>query len=203
MSMRFNLGGQGARSGMGYSIQGNGLAGEHVIDAMEKTFLAASGTLAERLMASLEAGQQAGGQATGSMSAALLVRTVDGWPFDIDLRVDAAEDPVSDVSRLLNYQYARQAIIDAERYARNGELNRTWNAVADALHRGAGWDRIWRRAARLAIQLDEPERALEYLGVFMALNPVWARQEILQERYQPLHGFPLFDQWLSQGNQDR
>ena len=188
----------GSIEGPYYSIQGNGLSGEHVALAMEQHFLQSSGSLAERLMAALMAGQEAGGQTTGSMSAALLVRTTDGWPFDIDLRVDAGATPVKELQRLLNFYYARQSIIAAERHARMGNNDQIWPAVAEALYRGASWDRIWRRAARLAIQLDEPERALEYLAVFMSLNPVWAREEITQDRYSKLKKYPLYQRWISE-----
>src|SRR5687767_8414233 len=68
----------GSIHGKGYSVQGNGLTSEHVVIAMKDAFLSHNGPLAERLMASLEAGQQAGGQATGKFSAALLVRTPEG-----------------------------------------------------------------------------------------------------------------------------
>lgn len=71
--------------------------------------------------------------------------------------------------------------------------------MAEALHRGALWDRIWRRAARLAIQLNEPERALEYLSVFKSLNSDWANQEILDDRYSTLRKKPLFRQWVLDG----
>src|SRR5688572_16570726 len=46
----------GARSGPGFSVQGNGLAGPQVLVAMERAFLAASGPLADRLLAALRAG---------------------------------------------------------------------------------------------------------------------------------------------------
>jgi hypothetical protein len=46
----------GSRSGPGYSIQGNGLAGPQVVDAMEQAFLKTSGSLADRLAAALVAG---------------------------------------------------------------------------------------------------------------------------------------------------
>ena len=186
----------GSRNDVFYAIQGNGLAGEHVILAMEQTFLNTTGALAERLMAALQAGHDAGGQSTGVMSAALLVRTVEGWPFDIDLRVDASDAPVESLRRLLDLHYARQAIIRAERFARQGHTDRVWTAVSEALQRGHDWDRIWRRAARLAMSLEEPEKALTYLGVFYALNPTWARVEMQQPRYASLHSNALYQQWM-------
>lgn len=49
--------------GKGFAVQGNILAGEQVVKAMAKAFRETQGELAERLMAALEAGEQAGGGA--------------------------------------------------------------------------------------------------------------------------------------------
>ena len=185
----------GSLEGAGYSIQGNGLVGEAVLVAMEEAFLQSDGSLANRLLAALVAGQHAGGQKTGQMSAALLVRTMDGWPLDIDLRVDADKNAVSKLESLFNLQHARQAIIRAERFARNDNIELVWPAVAEAVSLGHGWDRIWRRAARLAMQLDEHDRALEYLGAFYSLNPEWARLEMDDPLYAPLKSSSLFQHW--------
>lgn len=51
----------GELTGPGYSIQGNGLTGPEVLEAMRFRFLAAEGSLAERLISALEAGEAAGG----------------------------------------------------------------------------------------------------------------------------------------------
>lgn len=63
----------GGRSGRDYAIQGNILTGEKVVLEMERAFGSAKGTLAERLYASLAAGDAAGGDSRGRQSAALLV----------------------------------------------------------------------------------------------------------------------------------
>lgn len=51
--------------GKDYSVQGNILAGEAVVKAMAEAFEKAKGELAERMMAALDAGQAAGGDARG------------------------------------------------------------------------------------------------------------------------------------------
>ena len=51
----------GAKVGEHYAVQGNILAGEAVVEGMAKAFEEGSGTLAERMLAALESGQQAGG----------------------------------------------------------------------------------------------------------------------------------------------
>ena len=57
----------GGRSGPGYAVQGNILAGEAVVVAVEAAFLATKGTLAERMYAALSAGDaRAATRAAGS-----------------------------------------------------------------------------------------------------------------------------------------
>jgi len=89
----------GGKTGEHYAIQGNILTGEAVIDAMSEAYEAAPGGLAERLVAALEAGEEAGGDARGSQSAALLVvrygagRAGYGDRY-VDLRVDDHAAPI-------------------------------------------------------------------------------------------------------------
>lgn len=185
----------GARHGKGYSVQGNGLASEHVLTAMEAEFLSCREALPKCLMAGLEAGESAGGQTTGKLSAALLVRTPAGGWEDIDLRVDASASPIPDLRRLLDRRYAHQAMIKAERLADRGKVTEAEVSLAEALHLSGQWDRIWRRAARLSMTLGQPEEALSQLGVFMTVNPTWARIEMQDPLYQSLRGNTLFKSW--------
>jgi len=96
----------GGRSGTGYAAQGNILVGNATVDALAEHFEAASGPLAQRLMAALAAGQAAGGDSRGMQSAALLVVRAGGGygGFNdryIDLRVDDHPDPIVELERLL------------------------------------------------------------------------------------------------------
>ncbi|WP_407351217.1 DUF1028 domain-containing protein [Luteimonas sp. R10] len=187
----------GSRNGDGYSIQGNGLASGQVVSAMERAFLSSPGTLAERLVAGLEAGQSAGGQTTGKLSAALLVRTPAGDWNDIDLRVDAAAEPVRDLHRLMDMHYARQAIIRAERQADRGRTAEAKASMKEALQRSRRWDRIWRRAARLAMRMGDTDEALKCLGVFRGINPAWAELELQDPLYRAMREDARFRAWLS------
>jgi uncharacterized Ntn-hydrolase superfamily protein len=96
----------GGRSGPNYAIQGNILAGEKVIIAMEKTFLETTGTLADRLYAALLAGEANGGDSRGKQSAALVV-VKEGAGYGgytdlaIDIRVDDHQEPFKELGRLL------------------------------------------------------------------------------------------------------
>ncbi|WP_213456402.1 DUF1028 domain-containing protein [Rhizomonospora bruguierae] len=99
----------GGVTGDGYAIQGNILAGEGVIRAMEAAWLESTGEprLAHRLLAALAAGDEAGGDRRGRQSAALYVVEKDkgyGGTSDVavDLRVDDHPRPVAELSRLLD-----------------------------------------------------------------------------------------------------
>jgi uncharacterized Ntn-hydrolase superfamily protein len=98
----------GHRTGAGYAVQGNILAAEAVVAEMERVYLATGGALAERLVAALEAGQAAGGDARGQQSAAVLVERTgasaenrEGLDRICDLRVDDHTEPIVELRRLL------------------------------------------------------------------------------------------------------
>ncbi|MCL6522400.1 MAG: DUF1028 domain-containing protein [Firmicutes bacterium] len=146
----------GHRTGPGFSCQGNILAGPRVVEAMAEAFAAARGELAERLLAALRAGQEAGGDRRGQESAALLVvREGGGYGgFDdrlVDLRVDDHPRPVEELGRLLElhrlYFGESREVLPLE-----GETARRLLAVLAAagfhLDPGRGWDEAAERALR-------------------------------------------------------
>src|SRR5215207_4748346 len=95
----------GGVTGEHYAAQGNILVGRETIEAMAKTFEDAEGDLAGRLLAALDAGQEAGGDSRGRQSAALLVvREGGGYGGDndrvVDLRVDDHPDPIRELIRI-------------------------------------------------------------------------------------------------------
>jgi uncharacterized Ntn-hydrolase superfamily protein len=92
----------GHRVGDSFVVLGNYLTGAHLLDAMEKSFTAdPAQDLEERLMRTIEAGRDAGGQHGGQQSAALLV--VDDRPFAyVDLRVDVHEEPVGELRQVFD-----------------------------------------------------------------------------------------------------
>lgn len=93
------------------SVAGNMLANERVVAASLDAWNGAAGTpFAERLLAALDAGQQAGGDKRGRQSAALIVYSSEVYP-DIDLRVDDHPDPVAELLRL--YEVAKEMSLPA------------------------------------------------------------------------------------------
>jgi uncharacterized Ntn-hydrolase superfamily protein len=112
----------GGRRGTGYAVQGNILAGEDVVVAMEKAFLESKGKpLAERLYAALVAGDANGGDSRGRQSAVLVVvRAKAGYGGSsdraVDVRVDDHADPIVELGRLVGL-----ALV-------NDDWNRAWTA---------------------------------------------------------------------------
>jgi len=100
----------GHLTGRNYATAGNMLVGPQVIEAMAKAFQSTEAPLEERLMVALEAGQKAGGDKRGRVSAVLLVmkRLEDDSPRPwIDLRVDEHLDPVAELRRIYEVFKAR------------------------------------------------------------------------------------------------
>jgi uncharacterized Ntn-hydrolase superfamily protein len=97
----------GGVTGEHYAAQGNILVGRETVEAMASAYEGSAGDLAARLLAALDAGQQAGGDSRGKQSAALLVvREGGGYGGDndrvLDLRVDDHPEPIKELIRIRN-----------------------------------------------------------------------------------------------------
>lgn len=92
---------RGQLSGRGVIALGNGLANERVVPAILAGYEAASSLpLTDRLIAALESGLAAGGEAFPLRSASVKVAQ-PGVPYPfIDLRVDFNETPIAELKRL-------------------------------------------------------------------------------------------------------
>lgn len=152
----------GGRTGVGYAVQGNILAGPQVIDAMAATFEGAAGDLPQRLLSALAAGDGAGGDRRGRQSAALyVVREGGGYAgFNdrwIDYRVDDDPQPLARLGGLLDLHrlYFEQSPPE-EKLPLQGEVARRLTRL---LQRHAGF------TGPAADQLDPA--ALQALGEFI------------------------------------
>jgi uncharacterized Ntn-hydrolase superfamily protein len=187
----------GGRSGPNYAIQGNILAGEQVVVAVEKAFLGARGTLAERIYEALLAGDAAGGDSRGRQSAALVI-VKEGAGYNggsdraIDLRVDDHSDPFKELGRLLKL----------------GEMNCAWTEGWTAFTRKQFSDALvaQERAAQLGpdnpellydlavirLAAGKPEESLQALGKALQLNPRLKKQAGGDRDLQALRGDPRY-----------
>jgi uncharacterized Ntn-hydrolase superfamily protein len=108
----------GHRRGDNYTVLGNMLVSGDTIEAMAATFERTEDMLAARLMAALEAGQAAGGDKRGRVSAAILVRPPPSALWEgVDIRVDEHPDPVAELRRIFDIvqEHAREMQADLER----------------------------------------------------------------------------------------
>jgi len=113
-------------AGQDVSVAGNMLAGPQVVQATLEGYLNATGSMAERLLSAMEAGEAVGGDKRGKQSAGLKICTADPYP-DLDIRSDDHPDPLADLRRLHRISLERYAVFRrflAGRDSRWGESDR-------------------------------------------------------------------------------
>ncbi|MGI3171529.1 DUF1028 domain-containing protein [Pseudooceanicola sp. C21-150M6] len=88
----------GHRAAENVIVSGNMLASEAVLEAILDTFLTTEDRFDKRILAALNAGEAAGSDSRGLMSAALLMIGYDMPP--LTLRVDYSETPLEDLRKL-------------------------------------------------------------------------------------------------------
>jgi uncharacterized Ntn-hydrolase superfamily protein len=119
-----------------FSVAGNMLAGEAVIDATAQTYADGKDTpFARRLLVAMLAGEAEGGDKRGKQGAALLVCDNEEHPL-IDIRVDDHADPLPELVRLEAIH--RERYVHYRRYSPtranpSGLLDR--DALEDAIKR--------------------------------------------------------------------
>lgn len=102
----------------GLTTAGNMLMnGPETLETVADAYTEAEGSLAERLVAALEAGVETGGDKRGHSSAALLVSEPEPSGYH-DLRIDHAEDPVSELKQVRD---AAKAYMDDMESSENGK----------------------------------------------------------------------------------
>ena len=136
----------GHQIGDSFSAQANMMLNNTVWSAMASAFENSQGNLANRLLSALQAAQEAGGDIRGKQSASLLVseNVKDDTPWKnifSDLRVDDHPDPILELKRLLDIQYAYDLMNEGD-----GLLSKNKNEAAKAKYQ---------QAAKLAPDIEE------------------------------------------------
>ena len=121
----------GQARGQDVSVAGNMLAGPQTVQRTLEGYLAATGSMAERLIAALAAGEAAGGDRRGKQSAGLKVCTRDPYP-DLDIRADDHPDPIRELARLHRVSLERFAVFRRFLPGRDSEWGTLNRAPIDA-----------------------------------------------------------------------
>ncbi len=165
----------GSSVGKGYSVQGNILAGEAVVRRMAEDFEGTKGELADRIMAALKGGEEAGGDARGRQSSAMLVVRKDcrGEGVDrlVDLRVEDHEDPIGELQRLLKMQKGYSLIDEGEELMAKGREKEAFRLIERATRINPKSDDAFVDLGLISLKLGRRDEALTAFRRALELNP--------------------------------
>jgi uncharacterized Ntn-hydrolase superfamily protein len=171
-------------TGKNFSVQGNTLASEEVVKAMAAAYENTKGTMADRLLASLDAGQAKGGDMRGMQSAGLLVvRPLDPNATGnnsyvervVDLRVDDAPsgNPFKELRRLLDMQQGAQRRLSDEsaKLASEGKFAEAIAAQKKAIEIDPNREGLHYSLAQRYAQAGDTANALKELEIAIKIHP--------------------------------
>ena len=164
--------------GEGFSTQANTMRNTGIWPAMAASFRRSEGSLAQRLMDALDAGEAAGGDVRGRQSASILIMRTRStglrWKDKIvDLRVDDHKEPLKELRRLLRIHEAYQHAINADTLMTEGKIQEAMQeySYADEKAPEIEESRFW-QAVALASK-GRMEEAAPLLKTVFAVNPDW------------------------------
>jgi uncharacterized Ntn-hydrolase superfamily protein len=164
--------------GKNYSVQANLMLNDKVWPAMSKAFENTKGSLAERMLAALDAAQAQGGDIRGKQSAAILIvkGKSSGKPWQdkvLDLRVEDNPEPLKELRRLVK-------IAEAYHHSDLGDLALEKKDLKTALKEYAEARRLYPENVELefweATALVNNNRVDQSLPIFKDVfekEPIW------------------------------
>lgn len=165
-------------AGEGFTCQANIMASEAVWPAMAEAFSKSGPThpLARRMLAALHAGEAAGGDVRGRQSCAIVVAPADGdpWRTTVDLRVEDAPEPLTEMERLLGVHDAYALATEGDDLVSLGRLEEAGVAYARAAELAPGNHELLFWAGLAAVQAGRREEGLEQVRRAIAMQPGWA-----------------------------
>lgn len=169
----------GHESGAGFSVQANMMHNDGVWPAMAEGYRSTHGTLAERLMAALEAAQAAGGDIRGQQSASMLVISGEAGkqPWEgilVDLRVEDHPQPLQELRRLLTVHRAYDWMNEGDAFLAEGEVEQALFAYRSAAGLAPDFDELPFWHALTLAELDRMEEAAPIFQAVFRSNPNWA-----------------------------
>jgi len=194
----------GHRVGDGYAVQGNILAGEAVVAEMERAFLEAAGSLAERLVFALEAAQAAGGDARGQQSSALVVERAgaaaesrEGIDRVCELRVEDHPEPIVELRRLLGIHQVWDALRRATSFHQPGKYAEGAALLRAELAKQGDDPVLLYDLACFESLAGESEEALAHVARALELDPQLRPGASRDSDFDPVRQDPRFQSLVS------
>ena len=164
--------------GRNFSVQANLMHNDRIWPAMSRAFERATGDLADRMLAALDAAQLAGGDIRGRQSAALIV--VTGKPTGLawkdrtfDLRVDDSPEPLRELRRLVRlqraYNHMNAGDLAVEKKDNEGAL-REYSSAEKLVPNNA--EMIYWHAVAL-VNMGRVDQSLPLFRKVFAMDPNW------------------------------
>lgn len=168
----------GHQTGEQYSVQANMMLKPTVWPAMAAAYEAATGCLAERMLAALDAAQTEGGDIRGKQSAALLIvsgtGTVEPWKgVLVDLRVEDHPEPLVELRRLYNIQRAYEYMNSGDDLLSKGMVEEAFTAYDNATRLAPDIIELPFWQAVTLIETGREEQALPILAKVITAEPNW------------------------------
>jgi len=170
--------GAGHHEGAGYTTESNLMLTNEVPDAMAKAFEKASGPLAERMLAALDAAQGVGGDIRGKQSAAILVvrgkATDKPWTDRIvDLRIEDHPEPLKEMRRLLTLHRAYEMMNRGDDASAVGKMDLALKEYGGAAAMVPDNDEFVFWAAVALVANERVDDALPLFAKAFRMNPSW------------------------------
>jgi len=148
-----------------HSCQANLMRSGAVWGAMSEAYLGARGSLAERLLDALDAGEAAGGDLRGRQSAAILVVGPEGEPWQrlVDLRVEDHADPLGELRRIARLERGYKLMREGDEVWAAGDQARAADLYVEAWERAPENHELKFWAGLALVERGEVERGMALL----------------------------------------
>ena len=201
-----HLGGYaGHITGENFSVQGNTLASVAVVEAMAAAYRNGKGTMAERLMDALDAGQSKGGDMRGMQSAGLLVvRPVPANSDStveriVDIRVDDSPQPFTELRRLLNMTMGvpQRLLTSAGELSKGGKHTEAIAEAKKAIDINPRNEQAMYALAKIYAAAGNTTLAMEQLSMAISRQPKqWKLEASTDPTFEKMRALPEFQRLI-------
>jgi uncharacterized Ntn-hydrolase superfamily protein len=167
------------------------------VAAVARTFESAKGTLAERMLAAIDAGQEAGGDARGKQTALIVVvRPLSGNnPTSdrvIDFRVDDHPEPLVELRRLVKLNESGAVISQGNTKLQQGDAKGAIALFIQARDLAPTSDNAWIALANGYLRNNQKTEAFSALRKAVELNPNNKKRLPTNQNFESIRQDPEF-----------